>query len=217
MRATVISDLHLGSVHCHREALRRFLANESIERMLVLNGDVCDRHASSWTDADHAITKQITAWAAEGTVVWIEGNHDRRGKPAVPDGVDYRRELELPGGVLVAHGDRFHRTLRTTRIITMLLHALYDVRTRVMGHGEHVAAYAKRWPRLYNVLCRSVRRGAVQQAAQRGCQTVICGHAHFPEDSVVNGVRFINTGAWTETPVYCAHIEDGTVSFDMVG
>jgi UDP-2,3-diacylglucosamine pyrophosphatase LpxH len=43
---------------------------------------------------------------------------------------------------------------------------------------------------------------AVRSASQNGLQAVACGHTHYPEDTVIHGVRYINTGSWTELPAY---------------
>ena len=39
-------------------------------------------------------------------------------------------------------------------------------------------------------------------ALENGYEAVICGHTHYPEDRVYNGVRYLNTGAWTESPAF---------------
>ena len=35
-------------------------------------------------------------------------------------------------------------------------------------------------------------------AKRNGYDGVICGHIHDPQDKIVNGVRYINTGCWTD-------------------
>ncbi len=43
-------------------------------------------------------------------------------------------------------------------------------------------------------------RNAVQYARRNGFAAVICGHTHYSEDTVIQGIRYINTGCWTEWP-----------------
>jgi UDP-2,3-diacylglucosamine pyrophosphatase LpxH len=35
---------------------------------------------------------------------------------------------------------------------------------------------------------------------------VTCGHTHYAEDVVIDGIRYLNTGAWTEAPAYFLHL-----------
>jgi UDP-2,3-diacylglucosamine pyrophosphatase LpxH len=75
-----------------------------------------------------------------------------------------------------------------------------------------VAEYAKNWKRLYRVLRNNVMINAVNYATKNGFEAVTCGHTHFAEDRVYNGIRYINTGAWTEMPTYYLRVTAG----DMV-
>jgi UDP-2,3-diacylglucosamine pyrophosphatase LpxH len=45
----------------------------------------------------------------------------------------------------------------------------------------------------------------VRQAEKRNCHTVICGHIHNPEDKMINGIRYINTGDWVENTSYAVY------------
>ena len=80
----------------------------------------------------------------------------------------------------------------------------------------HVAEYAKKWKSLYRVLRKNVALNAVKYAAQNGFEAVTCGHTHYPEDMVVDGIRYINTGAWTELPAHYLHITGDGISLNTV-
>ena len=54
-----------------------------------------------------------------------------------------------------------------------------------------------------------LEEGAPVSSYDQAFSTVICGHSHYAEDMVMDGIRFINTGAWTEKPVFCARVEEG--------
>ena len=47
---------------------------------------------------------------------------------------------------------------------------------------------------------------AVKCAMENNFEAVACGHTHFAEDLFFNGIRYINTGAWTEFPVFFLHV-----------
>jgi len=39
---------------------------------------------------------------------------------------------------------------------------------------------------------------ALQMAGKKGCDGVICGHIHQPEDRIIDGKRYLNSGDWVE-------------------
>lgn len=39
---------------------------------------------------------------------------------------------------------------------------------------------------------------ALKMAEKEGCDGVICGHIHQPEDRIINGKRYLNCGDWVE-------------------
>ena len=80
-----------------------------------------------------------------------------------------------------------------------LMHAL---RLKLGARPVHVAEYAKKWELFYKVLCKNVMLNAVNCAKKNGFEAVTCGHTHYAEDRMINGVRYINTGAWTELPAF---------------
>ena len=79
---------------------------------------------------------------------------------------------------------------------------MHVLRVKLGAKPVHVAEYAKKWQVLYRALCNSVMTNAVSCAAENGYEAVTCGHTHYPEDRVFNGIRYMNTGAWTESPAF---------------
>ena len=58
-----------------------------------------------------------------------------------------------------------------------------------------------------------VRVRAISESRKRGCNAVTCGHTHHPEDTQESGIRYINTGTWTDqTP--CPYL---WISGDQMG
>ena len=85
----------------------------------------------------------------------------------------------------------------------------------------HVAEYAKRWRLAYRVLLNRQRRNAILLARERHVPAIACGHVHFAEDTTVAGIRYLNTGAWTEPRVFCVIVTPESIQFisaaDLVG
>jgi UDP-2,3-diacylglucosamine pyrophosphatase LpxH len=89
---------------------------------------------------------------------------------------------------------------------------MHDLRVKLGARPVHVAEYAKKWKRFYGYLRKNVMLNAVNYAAKNGFEAVTCGHTHFAEEQFVNGIRYLNTGAWTERPTYCVRITDNEIS-----
>jgi UDP-2,3-diacylglucosamine pyrophosphatase LpxH len=45
----------------------------------------------------------------------------------------------------------------------------------------------------------------IRQAKKHNCDTVICGHIHHPDDRMVDGVRYLNSGDWIENNSYITY------------
>jgi UDP-2,3-diacylglucosamine pyrophosphatase LpxH len=74
------------------------------------------------------------------------------------------------------------------------------LRVKLGARPVHVAHYAKKWEIFYKVLRRNVMMNAVNCAVENGYEAVVCGHTHYAENRIFHGVKYINTGAWTELP-----------------
>ena len=81
-RAVFVSDVHLGSKHCHAAEFADFLAGLQCRR-LYLVGDIVDlwwmaQRRASWDAAHNRVVEALHALARNGTeLVYVPGNHDR--------------------------------------------------------------------------------------------------------------------------------------------
>jgi UDP-2,3-diacylglucosamine pyrophosphatase LpxH len=53
-----------------------------------------------------------------------------------------------------------------------------------------------------------------EKLRKNGFEAITCGHAHHPEDRVFQGVRYINTGAWTDYPVFYLLVNEKEISLN---
>jgi hypothetical protein len=53
----------------------------------------------------------------------------------------------------------------------------------------------------------------VRQGIKHNCSTTITGHIHHPDDKIVNGVRYLNTGDWIENNSYIIYDGDYKVKY----
>jgi UDP-2,3-diacylglucosamine pyrophosphatase LpxH len=49
---------------------------------------------------------------------------------------------------------------------------------------------------------------AVEYARENHYQAVACGHIHCIEDEIIDGIRYLNTGSWTEKPLCWLEVTD---------
>jgi UDP-2,3-diacylglucosamine pyrophosphatase LpxH len=199
MRYVITSDLHLGSPHSRRESFLQFLEALPDGTELVLNGDTVDDPTQPLPGADLEVVERLHDAARRLSVVLVEGNHDQGSRVPGLAGLSFRAAHTIGQQLYSAHGDYFDNVLPRYRWFVRLFLRLHQLRVRLGARPVHVAQYAKHWAPLYLLLRRSVMLNAVEFARERGFAAVACGHVHFPEEQTLSGIRYFNTGSWTET------------------
>lgn len=210
MRTVVISDVHLGSRHARLAAFERFLDALPIEDTLVLNGDTLDRRRH--LPAEQAtLIKRLADESRRRQVIWLEGNHDEGFRPADCGAITFAPHFSVGQRLYIQHGFYFDRIMPYHRLFIVAVRLMHRLRIMMGAEPVHVAQYAKRWPRLYAVLRRNVMNNALRFARDHGFEAVTCGHTHYAEARIINGTRYLNTGAWTETPAYAVVVDDTSI------
>jgi len=205
----VTSDVHLGSPHCRRESFLAFVRWLPDGSTLVLNGDTVDNPKPPPSPKDRDVVMALAATSKRIEVVWVEGNHDRDYRPAQAGQIRFAESYSLADGRLfAAHGSYFDNIMPTHRWFVKTFKILHRLRLRLGASPVHVAEYAKRWRWFYGYLRRTVMANAVEHARENGYQAVTCGHVHHIEDSTLDGIRYVNTGAWTEDPAWFLEVTD---------
>jgi len=202
--AVFLSDLHLGNHRCQATAISAFLKGESrkLEGLgyrsiddvpqLYLVGDVFDDLApATWPKPHRDVVADLLAFPR---INYAPGNHDEwarnllgiaAGKVTIRDEFDY---VDARGKrFLVTHGDQFDPMMRYTfKIVPRYVRAfICDC-----ASGWHSGSYAHR-----------IENNAVEAAARRGYDGVICGHTHRPDQFVADRVgarpvEYVNCGDW---------------------
>lgn len=123
-RAVFISDVHLGSKHCHAAELAGFLHGLRCDR-LYLVGDIVDlwwmaSRRATWGDAHNRVIEALHALRRAGTdIVYVPGNHDRPIRRfcglVLPRMAIRRRTIHVTADgrrLLVVHGDDYDHVTR---------------------------------------------------------------------------------------------------------
>jgi UDP-2,3-diacylglucosamine pyrophosphatase LpxH len=227
-RIVFISDIHLGTRGCQAELLLDFLDSVDTE-VLILVGDIVDwwslRRRLYWPAAHQAVLARFMQLAAAGTrVIYVPGNHDEAARAfcgLTLGRIDVQRELvhETASGqrLLVLHGDEFDGSIEFSGWLKQFGSFMYDLML-VAGRAVHflrrrlghpywsLAAWLKQAvPNAKEYIAR-FEAAAIQEAARRGLDGVVCGHIHHPQLREAGGRVYCNDGDWVE---HCtALIED---------
>lgn len=199
--AVIISDVHLGSAYCCLAEFLDFMRNLPPEADLVLNGDVVDRWHHKLPPEHEVGLDALRRESHHRRVVWVRGNHDDGYVLENPEKVAFAGAFNLGRDLYAAHGYDFDNILTHHRLFVRFFRAMHHLRLRLGAEPVHVAYYAKKFRPLYNVLRRHVAANAVEFAVENGYAAVTCGHTHYAEDLTQRGVRYVNTGSWTEKPI----------------
>ena len=211
MRVIVTSDVHLGSRHCRVTLFQTMLTRLAEGVDLVLAGDVIDDPIRVLEGEHKAALDLLVSQASVRKIHWIHGNHDDAYKPPGTDSVHFSTERFVDEHVYICHGDHFDNVMPYNEWFLNCFEWFHAMRIKLGAHPVHVAEFAKKFSFLYGFLRKSVRKNAVEHAQEVGAETVVCGHVHLAEDTLVNGIRYINLGAWTEPPCYCLLIDSEAI------
>jgi UDP-2,3-diacylglucosamine pyrophosphatase LpxH len=220
-RSIFISDFHLGTRRAQAAALLDFLRLTESDK-LYLVGDIVDswslRHKWYWNQLQNDVVQKILRKARKGTkVIFIPGNHDenfrdfvghRFGRVAIMREVVHK---SFSGKrYLVLHGDKFDNVIYFAPWLAKLgdwaYERLMDLNTPVnwlrnaFGFEKwSLSAYVKHKVKKAVEFISRFEEAVVHDAKLRGCEGVICGHIHTPDDRMINGIHYLNDGDWVES------------------
>ena len=206
MNLIIISDLHIGSNFSFGEAFECFIREMPEDHELVLNGDIIDNPYTKLKPSEQRILDLIKQISLRQKVVWIRGNHDNGYLPDRFGRVQFKRLHAVGHRLLITHGNDFDDLMPKNQSFMKAFKLMHNLRIKLGAKPVHVAEYAKNWDYFYRVLRHHVMINAVKCAQENGYEAVTCGHTHYAEDVVVDGIRYLNTGAWTELPAYFLHL-----------
>jgi UDP-2,3-diacylglucosamine pyrophosphatase LpxH len=206
MNLIIVSDLHIGSRFFVIAAFENFLNQLPEDCQLVLNGDIIDNPYEKLGPSHREILDIIQQLSFRHHIIWLQGNHDNGYVPDQFGNVVFKHSHSVGHRLLITHGDDFDEIMPRNQLFMKAFKLLHKARVKLGARPVHVAEYAKKWKSFYKVLCKNVMTNAVKCAIENGYEAVTCGHTHCAEDVVFNGIRYINTGAWTEFPSFFLHI-----------
>lgn len=219
----VLSDIHLGTYGCHAAELNNYLRSVT-PRTLVLNGDIFDiwNFKKNYFPKEHLdVVRRIIKLAVNGTkVYYLTGNHDdvlRKFGEFSLGIIHLRNKLlfQIDGKKhWIFHGDVFDSSIQRARWLARLGGKGYDLLIRInrminvgrslFGLGPvSFAAKVKKGVKGAVKFIDDFEKTAVQIAAERDYDYVICGHIHKPQIKKMElpegkSITYLNSGDWVE-------------------
>ncbi|RDZ29507.1 UDP-2,3-diacylglucosamine diphosphatase [Lysobacter silvisoli] len=233
-RAVFLSDVHLGSKHCHAAELAEFLGRLRCDR-LYLVGDIVDlwwmaQKRVTWGSAQYRVIEALHALRRAGTeLIYVPGNHDRPIRRfcglALPRMSIRRRSIHVTADgrrLLVTHGDDYDGVTHFGGLQEQFGDWLYY---RILTGNQLLNRARRRCGLRYWSLSEFLKRqsGAAERyiarfvqaglddARRRGLDGVICGHIHRAGLFERDGCVYANDGDWVESLTALAEDPDGTL------
>jgi len=205
----IISDIHLGSKISRAQILVDFLDNVSFDR-LIINGDVFDSINMRRLNRYHwkvlSRLRLLTDSENHKEVIWIRGNHDGYSDLLSQLlGVKVLNEYTFfwnDQRVIVMHGDIFDTFTSRYKWLSDIADYFYRFTIYIDPIKMRLGHWLKRNSKMFIRNTQIVRNRAVAYAKHKKADMIICGHTHYAEDTIVDGVRYLNSGCWTDIPVH---------------
>jgi UDP-2,3-diacylglucosamine pyrophosphatase LpxH len=226
-KAIIVSDLHLGTKDSKAEEFIEFLETHPTN-LLVLNGDIIDGWAinrgSKWKKKHTKVISKLLQLSNNTEIIWIRGNHDEFIQEFIGTNFgniqireDYKltitnwveNDLYRNESYYIFHGDVVDVFITKYKWLSKIGSIGYDFALWL----NRVYNKYRKWRNLpYQSISQKIKQGvkaatnyindfettALKMAEKKGCDGVICGHIHQPEDRFIGGKRYINTGDWIE-------------------
>ena len=237
-KTIVISDLHLGAPHSKVKEVTEFLSAADCDR-LIMAGDIIDgwqlRNSDDKWNVYHSAFFRVIMKMMEkhGTeVIYITGNHDDFLDPIVPSkmfNISLVHEYvlkETEHSYVIIHGHAFDSITSRMKWIAKLGDIAYNFLLKFnkiwnaarQMHGREYYSFSQ-------VVKHKVKQAVsaisgfesdlASFAKAKGCDGIICGHIHNPEDKYIKGgIHYLNSGDWVES--LTALVEDGDGNWQIV-
>lgn len=216
MSTLIISDLHLGSEFCRHDRLLDVLRRMPGDAEIVLNGDVVHSGRKSFHEEHLDVIDVLKDLAKRRRVTWVAGNHDHVCPVNDIGNIQFKPEHVIDETIFVAHGHQFQQRFLMTYAGFFMLRLIYRLYIRLGARDMHAAYFAKKFPALYRIFRQEIASNAGRHAAMQGFSTVVCGHTHFVEEQLIRGIRYLNTGSWTENDFYAVFVDGETIELNRL-
>lgn len=213
IQSLFISDVHLGSKGSNAESVLETLKKYQPE-YLFLVGDIIDgwllKRKFRWPQSHTNVLRKILSYSKNGTkVIYIPGNHDdflREYGEFSFGNIEVHNEY-VWNNTFITHGDLYDGVVKL-KWLGVLGSVGYDMAISIdrflkrLGLKRSLSKFLKNKVKEAVKFITQYEVELVRQAKKHHCDTVMCGHIHHPDDRMIDGVRYLNTGDWIENNSY---------------
>jgi len=219
-RTIFLSDIHLGARACSVDRVMDFLRNNKADTYYLV-GDIVDgfklRKRWYWPKQHDQVVHFLLNKAKSGCkVILVPGNHDAVLRDYFGthfSGLEICQDAEFSSQsgerFWVTHGDQFDEQHTHNVLLSFVGNCGYSlinicnwIANRFRQSSGKPPSALLRWCILRidraQAYVRSFEHALAQEAADKGYDGVICGHIHYPNDRMIDGTHYINTGDWIE-------------------
>ncbi len=216
VEALFISDVHLGSKGSNAEGVLALLKQYE-PQTLFLVGDIIDgwllKRKFRWPQSHTNVIRKILSYSKNNTkVIYIPGNHDeflREYGEFSFGNLEVHNEY-IWNNTFITHGDLYDGVVKL-KWLGILGSVGYDFAITIdrtlksLGMKRSLSKFLKSKVKEAVKFITSFEYELIRQAKKHNCNTVICGHIHHPDDRMVDGVRYLNSGDWIENNSYITY------------
>lgn len=235
-KSVFISDLHLGSEACNAEKLNEFLSTFTCENLFLV-GDIIDILAltkkKSYFPQEHVnVIRKLLTKAKKGTkIFYVIGNHDMAigkytdiintiGNITIADEFIYTTVTGKK--LLVSHGHLYDNIVLYHVWVAHLGDFLYDKIVSLSGAIDKIrklfnmeywslAAFLKTKVKHVLEFIYAFESAVIREAKKRGLDGAVCGHIHFLNAKIVDGLDYYNCGDFCYSYSAIVEYHDGTI------
>jgi len=213
IEALFLSDIHLGIKGSNAEGVLNTLKQYS-PKYLFLVGDIIDgwmlKRKFRWSQSHTNVIRKILSYSKNGTkVIYIPGNHDEFMREYIGltfGSVEIHNEY-IWKDTFITHGDLYDGVMQLKWLgilgsIGYDLAISIDRRLKSWGYKRSLSKYLKDKVKEAVKFITQYEAELVRQAKKNNCLNVISGHIHYPEDKIIDGIRYLNCGDWIENNSY---------------
>ena len=226
-QVVIVSDLHLGTKDSKAEEFLEFIENHPTN-LLILNGDIIDGWAlnrgAKWRKYHTKVISRLLKLSNKTRIIWIRGNHDEFVQEFIGS---HFGNIEIKEDYVLEYSEHIEYDVWKRRCYYVFHGDVIDVfitkykwLSKIGAIGYDFALWLNRWYNKYRKwrklpyqsISQKIKTGvkqatmyindyeiaALKMAEKKGCDGVICGHIHQPEDRMINNKRYLNSGDWVE-------------------